>query len=161
MNRPRKRGEGRKFLRQFCRPCMPILGVVFKKNNFSHKLCITLTSFCYLARMQINYLASYEELYDIKILKLYQYLYMHSLYKSTWKEWQGNITIRDEFRLRGLKSLARIFFPLLARKSSGFARILPDLFYPKIAIWKILGGLQPPSAPWAVRLCRERMSNLW
>ena len=25
-------------------------------------------------------------------------------------------------------------------------------FCPKMAIWKILGGLQPPSAPWAVRL---------
>ena len=126
---------------------MPILGVVFKKNKFSHKLCITLTSFCYLARMQINYLASYEVLYDIKILKLYQYLYMHSLYKSTWKEWQGNISIRDEVRLRGLKSLARIFFPLLARKSSGFARILPDFFMPENCYLKYSRGVAAPPPP--------------
>ena len=39
------------------------------------------------------------------------------------------ISVRDEFRSGGLKSLARIFFQLLARKSSGFARILPDLFF--------------------------------
>ena len=40
----------------------------------------------------------------------------------------AHIIARDEFRSGGggggLKSLARIFFPLLARKSSGFARIL-------------------------------------
>ena len=31
---------------------------------------------------------------------------------------------RDQFRFGGLMSLARIFYPVLARKSSGFARIL-------------------------------------
>ena len=42
--------------------------------------------------------------------------------------WFG-ISVRDEFRSGGLKSLALIFFPspMLARKSSGFARIFSDL----------------------------------
>ena len=34
--------------------------------------------------------------------------------------------VRDQFRLGGLRSVARIFSQLLARKSSGFARILHD-----------------------------------
>ena len=40
----------------------------------------------------------------------------------------GHIGVRDQFHLGGLRSVARIFSPLLARKSSGFARILPDFF---------------------------------
>ena len=35
----------------------------------------------------------------------------------------GTMGVRDQFRLGGLMSVARIFSPLLARKSSGFARI--------------------------------------
>ena len=43
--------------------------------------------------------------------------------------------VRDQFRLGGLRSVARIFFPLLARKSNGFARILQDFFFcPNMAI---------------------------
>ena len=38
--------------------------------------------------------------------------------------------VRDQFRLGGLRSVARIFSPLLARKSSGFARILHICFCP-------------------------------
>ena len=34
------------------------------------------------------------------------------------------IGVRDQFRLRGLRSVAQIFYPLLAQKSSGFAWIL-------------------------------------
>ena len=60
------------------------------------------------------------------------------------------VGVRDQFRLGVLRSVARIFSPLLARKSSGFARII-HYFCPKMAIWKILGGLQPP-APRLVRL---------
>ena len=44
------------------------------------------------------------------------------------------IGVRDQFRVGGLRSVARIFSPLLARKSSGFARILPDFFCPNMAI---------------------------
>ena len=47
----------------------------------------------------------------------------------------------------GLKSLARIFCPLLAPKSSGFARILPN-FLPENGYLNFLHSL----APWAVRL---------
>ena len=65
--------------------------------------------------------------------------------------------VRDHFRVGGggLRSVARIFFPLLARKSSGFARILHDFFCPKMAICKIPGGCSPPSPPppRLVRLC--------
>ena len=39
------------------------------------------------------------------------------------------IGVRDQFRLGGQWSVARIFYPLLARISSGFARI----FYPLLA----------------------------
>ena len=52
----------------------------------------------------------------------------------------------DQFRLGGLRSVARIFSPLLARKSSGFARILPD-FLPEYGYFENSGGgggLQPP-----------------
>ena len=41
---------------------------------------------------------------------------------------EKGIGVRDQFRLGGLRPVARIFSPLLARKSSGFARILPDFF---------------------------------
>ena len=53
----------------------------------------------------------------------------------------AGIGVRDQFRLQGLRSVARIFSPLLARISSGFARIL-HFFCPKIlnGYWKILGG---------------------
>ena len=44
-------------------------------------------------------------------------------------------------------SVARIFSPLLARKSSGFARMLHVFVCPKMAIWKIIGGLQPQPPP--------------
>ena len=62
------------------------------------------------------------------------------------------IGVRDEFRSGVLKSLARIFFPLLAQKLSGFARILPD-FLPENGYLKNSGGgggggggwLQPPT----------------
>ena len=43
------------------------------------------------------------------------------------------IGVRDQFRLGRLRSVARIFSPLLARKSSGFARILPD-FCPNMEV---------------------------
>ena len=39
----------------------------------------------------------------------------------------------EQFRLGRLRSVVRIFSPLLARKSSCFARILYD-FWPKMAI---------------------------
>ena len=40
--------------------------------------------------------------------------------------------------VQGLRIVARIFSPTLARKSNGFARILLTFFCPKMAIWKIL-----------------------
>ena len=62
--------------------------------------------------------------------------------------WTG-IGVRDQFRLGGLSSVARIFSPLLARKSSGFARILPD-FLPEYGYLKNSrggGGCQSPPPP--------------
>ena len=56
------------------------------------------------------------------------------------------IGVRDQFRLGGLRSVARTFYPLLARMC--FAQILHDFFFcPKMAIWKILGGSLQPSPP--------------
>ena len=69
------------------------------------------------------------------------------------------IGVRDEFCSRGLKSGARIFFPLLARKSSGFARILPDVL-PENGYLNNSRGLLPPSAPWALRLCSKLRHKL-
>ena len=43
-------------------------------------------------------------------------------------QWVTTIGVRDQFRLGGLRSVARIFSPLHARKSSGFARILQSCF---------------------------------
>ena len=58
-----------------------------------------------------------------------------------------HIGVRDQFRLGGLRSVARIFYPLLARKSSGFARILHD-FLPEYGYLKnSMGGCSPPSPP--------------
>ena len=59
----------------------------------------------------------------------------------------------------GWSLLPKYLFPLLARKSSGFAQILP-FFCPKMAIWKILRGLQPLLAPWPVRLWSKGNKSL-
>ena len=58
------------------------------------------------------------------------------------------IGVRDQFRLGGLRSVARIFSPLLARKSSGFARILPD-FLPEYGYFENSRGAAapPPRTP--------------
>ena len=58
------------------------------------------------------------------------------------------IGVRDQFRLGGLRSVARIFSPLLARKSSGFARILPD-FLPEYGYFENSrgGGAAAPQPP--------------
>ena len=61
---------------------------------------------------------------------------------------------------RGLRSVARIFYPLLAWKSSGFAQILHD-FCPKMAIWEISRGLQPPSPPPPPRMPMLLLGILW
>ena len=63
------------------------------------------------------------------------------------------IGVRDQFRLGGLRSVARIFSPLLARKSSGFARILPD-FLPEYGYFQNSrgGGGGAPPPPRLVRL---------
>ena len=63
-----------------------------------------------------------------------------------------HVSIRDEFCSGGLKSLARIFFSIACTKTKWFCPNITWFFCPKMAIWKILGGLQPPSAPWAVSL---------
>ena len=72
-----------------------------------------------------------------------------------------DIGVRDQFRLGGLRSVARIFSPLLARKSSGFARILHN-FLPKNCYFKNSRGATapPPPAPRLVRLW-WRMSQVW
>ena len=70
--------------------------------------------------------------------------------------WQPIISVRDKFRSRELKSLARIFFSIACTKIKWFCPNITWYFFcPKMAIWKFLGGLQPPVAPWPVRL------NLW
>ena len=69
------------------------------------------------------------------------------------------ISLWDEFRSGGggggWSLLPEYLFPLLARKSSGFARILPD-FLPENGYLKNSrgggGGLQPPLALWPIRL---------
>ena len=64
---------------------------------------------------------------------------------------------------RGLKSLARIFFPLLARKSSGFARILLDFFLPENGYLNISRGAGAPLSPMgctpmlAMHSCQKRL----
>ena len=58
----------------------------------------------------------------------------------------GHIGVRDQFRLGGLRSVARIFSPLLARKSSGFARILPD-FLPEYGYFENSRGAAAPPPP--------------
>ena len=64
----------------------------------------------------------------------------------------GGQGVRDQFRLGGLRSVARIFYPLLARKSSGFARILHDLFFiflllPEYGYFKNSRGGSPSPPP--------------
>ena len=58
------------------------------------------------------------------------------------------IGVWDHFCLGGLRSVARIFSPLLARKSSGFARILHDFFFARKWLFeKLQGGCSPPPPP--------------
>ena len=66
------------------------------------------------------------------------------------------IGVRDEFCSEGLKALARIFFPLLARISSGFARILCDLL-PKNGYLKNSRGAAALLSPMA----RTPMPAFW
>ena len=54
----------------------------------------------------------------------------------------GDICVRDHF-VRGLKSLVRIFYPSLARKSSGFAQVLLA-FWPENGHLKDSRGMSPP-----------------
>ena len=58
------------------------------------------------------------------------------------------IGVQDQLRLGGLRSVAQIFSPLLARNQvvSGFARILNDFIARKWIFEKFLLGLQPPPA---------------
>ena len=57
------------------------------------------------------------------------------------------ISVQDKFRSGGLKSLARIFFPLLARKSSGFARILLFFLFPENGYLNNSRGAAAPLSP--------------
>ena len=57
------------------------------------------------------------------------------------------IGIRDQFRLGGRRSVARIFSPLLARKSSGFAQILQDFFIYFFAENRYLKNSRAPPPP--------------
>ena len=60
-----------------------------------------------------------------------------------------HIGVRDQFRLGGLRSVARIVSPLLARKSNGFAQIL-HAFLPENGYLKNsreAADPQPPPPP--------------
>ena len=65
------------------------------------------------------------------------------------KQINFNIGVRDQFHLGGggLRSVARIFYPLLARKSSGFARILHGFFVPENCHLKNSRGCTPSASP--------------
>ena len=57
-----------------------------------------------------------------------------------------SISVRDEFRLGGLKSLARIFiFHCLHENQVVLPEYYLIFFYPKMAIWKIIGAVVPLS----------------
>ena len=56
------------------------------------------------------------------------------------------VGVRDQFHLGGLRSVARIFSPLLARKSSGFAQIL-HVFLPEYGYLKNSRGAAAPPPP--------------
>ena len=59
--------------------------------------------------------------------------------------------LQDQLRLEGLRSLARIFYPLLARKSSGFFSLEYYVFLPgKWPFWKKLY--------WG---CSPRLVRIW
>ena len=74
-----------------------------------------------------------------------------------------SICVQDQFCSGGggLNSLARIFSPLLARKSSGFARILlallPENCYLKT--WGGGGAATVPLAPWPLRIIYMCLSH--
>ena len=58
------------------------------------------------------------------------------------------ISVRDEFHSGGLKSLARIFFSIAWTKIKWFCPNITWFFFArKLLFQKILGGLQPTSAP--------------
>ena len=83
-----------------------------------------------------------------------------------------SIGVRDQCQLGKLQSVARIFYPLLARKSSGFAKILHD-FLPANSYLQKSQRAEPPSPPppasyayagkhvctWVV--CAEPLIGIW
>ena len=94
----------------------------------------------------------------LRLEKIYILCHLHHDFDKVWRAMTtllpmcehytrtctyNHIGVRDEFRSGGLKSLARIFFPLLAQKSGGFARILPE-FLPENGYLKNYRGGSPP-----------------
>ena len=84
-------------------------------------------------------------------------IYAQGKFELLWKYLTSFhlLGIRDQFRLGGLRSIARIFSPLLARKSSGFARILHS-FARKWLFEKLYGTAAPPppTHPRLIRVCK-------
>ena len=85
-----------------------------------------------------------------------------------WRIWCGansnrvHRRIRDQFRLGGLRSVAPIFSPLLARKSSDFALIL-HAFLPENGYLKKLKGAAappPPHPPHTPMIACESLCNV-
>ena len=82
------------------------------------------------------------------------YMYVGGQHDVTWKcsisfliTLNAAIGVRDEFRSGVLKSPARIFPPLLAWISSGFARILPAFLPENGYLNNSRGAAVPPPPP--------------
>ena len=108
--------------------------------------------------LHYEYLFSSSNAGNIRIFNELACSSLNAPYYHYPPHWQS---VRDEFCLGGLKSLARIFFFHCLHENQV---VLPEyylIFCPKMALWKFYWDLQPPSAhgPCAyAHLCIETIS---
>ena len=103
---------------------------IFSSSNQGIVFDVNLKEFSYLYPNRITYFGSPND----------------SIKPSGWLWIMG---VQDQFRLGGLRSTARIFSPLLARISSGFARhdFLPEYGYLENSRGAAAPHPQPPPPP--------------
>ena len=96
-------------------------------------------------------------------IQLYMYMYykINQLELNSSKSCTSVMGVRDQFRLGG--SVAWIFYPLVTRKSSGFARILHDFFFflPENGYLKISRGPCTPPPPPPASYAYDFSSSNW
>ena len=131
---------------------------IWQRSFINHQ--VLGTQICVVIQLGLQRLdtvrVTYVENACIRTCTLYPSGSAKVLGKEGWELGGGGIGVWDKFHSRGAEVIsARIFCPLLARKSSGFALILPE-FLPENGYLKNCrggGGCSPPQphGPYAYR----------